>query len=172
MVSYTEPARVALSALEALSPAQVAELIEGNDAEFLMALGRAGGGEVRDDARGRWAIGGSPVDYHNCVAHADLTPDEVDAAIDEVVERFRVSGVPGTWHVGPTTRPADLGKRLLARGFPGGWSDVGMAADLLALRTGRLTEARLRIERVRYRGGLDAWVQARALDPEGEVEST
>ena len=155
------------------SPAELAAAIEANDSEFLMALGRAGGGEVRDDSQLRYAIGGSPVDYHNCVAHAELTPEDVDAAIDEVVERLRSHRVPGTWHVGPTSRPEDLGARLKARGFKGGWSDVGMAAALRALRedAARPAPPNLQIERVRDRAGLDAWVQARALDPEGKEES-
>jgi hypothetical protein len=56
--------------LRGLAPGNVAALIEANDAAFLMALGTAGGGEVPDDPRLRWVIGGSPVDYHNCVVHA------------------------------------------------------------------------------------------------------
>lgn len=161
----------AFPTLADLGPAGLAEVIEANDAEFLMALGRAGGGEVRDDARLRWVIGGSPVDHHNCVVHAELQPEEVDGVIDEVVERFRTYGVPGTWHVGPSSRPADLGARLKARGFGGGWWDVGMAADLGNLREDSLPPEGLMITQVRDRRGLDAWVQARALDPDGERES-
>ena len=154
-----------------LSPAQVAALIEANDAAFLLGLGRAGGGEERDASGLCWTIGGSPVDYHNCVLHADLAPEDVAAAVEEVIERFCAYGVPGTWHVGPTSRPEDLGERLRARGFTGGWSDVGMAADLLALPVDQTVPAGLRITRVRDARALDAWVQARALDPEGELES-
>jgi GNAT superfamily N-acetyltransferase len=161
----------ALPTLAALGPAGPAEVIEANDAEFLMALGRAGGGEVREDARLRWVIGGSPVDHHNCVVHADLEPGEVDGAIDEVVARFRAHSVPGTWHVGPTSRPADLGARLRARGFGGGWWDVGMAADLATLREDSPPPQGVEIVRVRERRGLDAWGQARALDPDGALES-
>src|SRR6266542_449463 len=157
--------------LDALSPPQVAAAIEANDAAFLLGLGQAGGGEVRDDARLRWVIGGAPVDYHDCVVHANLAPEEVDAAIDEAVARFRAYGLPATWHVGPTTRPADLGERLLTRGFSGGWSDIGMAADLRALHDDQPAPADLHIVRARSAQDLDAWVRARALDPEGELES-
>jgi GNAT superfamily N-acetyltransferase len=146
-------------------------VIEANDAEFLMALGRAGGGEVRDDARLRWVIGGSPVDYHNCVVHADLEPAGVDGAIAEALERFGTYAIPGTWHVGPSSRPADLGARLKAHGFTGGWADVGMAADLGSLREDRPPPEDLEIVRVRDRAGLDAWVEVRSLDPEGAAEA-
>ena len=154
-----------------LGPSDLARSIEANDAEFLMALGAAGGGEVRDDERLRWVIGGSPVDYHNCVAHAELDADDVDRVVDEVLGRFRAYGVPGTWHVGPTSRPADIGARLKARGFTGGWSDIGMAADLGTLPEEATLPTGLTIERVRDRAGLNAWVTARALDEEGEAES-
>jgi hypothetical protein len=42
-------------------------------------------------------------------------------------------GVPGPWHVGPSTRPTDLGERLLAHGFEYGGNDIGMAVDLATL---------------------------------------
>ena len=154
-----------------LGPAGLAGAIEANDAEFLMALGRAGGAEVRDDARLRWVIGGSPVDYHNCVVHADLEPGAVGGAVSEVLARFRAYGRPGTWHVGPSSRPADLGARLRGQGFAGGWSDAGMAADLGRLPEEAQVPEGLEVARVRDRPGLDAWVRARALDPEGEAES-
>ena len=74
--------------------------IEENGAEFLMALGRAVGAEVRDDGRVRWAIGNSPIDYHNCVVHADLTEEEADGEIEASLERMRAHVVPASWHVG------------------------------------------------------------------------
>jgi GNAT superfamily N-acetyltransferase len=160
-----------LPPLRDLSPAEAAAAIEANDVEFLLSLGHAGGGVVRDDPRLRWVIGGSPVDHHNCVVHAALAPDEVAGALDEAVDRFRAYGLPGTWHVGPTTRPPDLGERLLARGFTGGWSDAGMAADLFAPHEDCPSPIGLRIVRARSAADLAAWVRARALDQEGEHES-
>lgn len=107
--------------------------IEENGAKFLMALGRAAGAEVRDDGRVRWAIGNSPIDYFNCVVHADLTHEEADGEIEASLERMRTYGVPGSWHVGPSMRPPDLFARLLAHGFEYGGDDIGMAVDLQAL---------------------------------------
>jgi GNAT superfamily N-acetyltransferase len=46
-----------------------------------------------------------------------------------------------------------------------------MAADLGALREDSSPPEGVAIERVRDRRGLDAWAQARALDPDGELES-
>lgn len=44
-----------------MSAAWAARAVEDNEAEFLLALGRAGGGCERDDAEIMWVIGGSPI---------------------------------------------------------------------------------------------------------------
>lgn len=52
------------------------------------------------------------------VWQARLAPDEVDAAIDETIEWFRVRQAPFFfWWTGPNTTPANLGERLAARGL-------------------------------------------------------
>src|SRR5690349_5941056 len=94
----------------------LARAVEANGAEFLLALGRAGGGEERAEPHIQWTIGGSPIDYHNAVVCADLAPEQTDDVIAESIERMQARAVPGTWHVGPGMRPADLGARLVAHG--------------------------------------------------------
>jgi GNAT superfamily N-acetyltransferase len=124
----------------------LAKAVEDNEAEFLLALGRAGGGEERDDEHVHWTIGGSPIGYHNAVVRATLDgshADEVIAASRSMMQRY---GVAGSWHVGPSMRPDDLGSRLAALGFEGG-PEPGMAADLSALRDVEVP-AGLRISRV------------------------
>jgi hypothetical protein len=115
-----------------VSAAWVARAVEDNEAEFLLALGRAGGGRERDDAEITWVIGGSPIAYHNCVVRADLEPECAEAAIAESQNLMCTRGVAGSWHVGPSMRPTDVGTRLEAHGFEGG-PEPGMAADLRAL---------------------------------------
>jgi GNAT superfamily N-acetyltransferase len=130
--------------------------IEDNAAELLMAMGAAGGGMQRDDSSVRWTIGGSPIDYHNAVVAADLTIDEVDAAIAESIELMKQYDVPGSWHVGPSMRPADLGKRLLAAGFTHGGGEPGMAVKLSELRRPAAVPG-LEIVRVETQEQLDVW---------------
>src|SRR5215212_783148 len=108
----------------------LAHAVEENGAEFLLTLGRAGGGEERTEPQLAWVIGGSPIDYHNAVVRADLTPAQADQAIAESIARLQAHAVPGTWHVGPSMRPADLGARLIAQGFTYAGDDIGMAIDL------------------------------------------
>jgi GNAT superfamily N-acetyltransferase len=146
--------------------------IEENGAEFLMALGRAAGAEERDDGRIRWVIGNSPIDYHNCVVHADLTQEEADREIEASLERMRALGVPGSWHVGPSMRPSDLGVRLAAHGFEYGGDDIGMAVDLSELPEEVTAPPAFVVERVRDETGLAAWVEALGSGfGEGPVEA-
>ena len=116
-----------------MDDAEVTEAIEANAAELLMVMGAAGGGLQRDSGGVRWTIGGSPLDYHNAVVAADLSPETADATIAESLQLMKDRGVPGCWHVGPTMRPADLGSRLLTAGFTDGGSEPGMAVELAHL---------------------------------------
>jgi GNAT superfamily N-acetyltransferase len=146
--------------------------IEENGAEFLMALGRAAGAEERDDGRVRWVIGNSPIDYHNCVVLANLSWKEADGEIEASLRRMRAHGVPGSWHVGPSMRPPDLGERLVAHGFEYGGDDIGMAVDLSELPEEMPAPEGFVIERVCDEAGLAAWVEALGLGfGEGPVEA-
>jgi GNAT superfamily N-acetyltransferase len=146
--------------------------IESNGEEFLLGLGRAAGAEERDDGRVRWVIGNCPIDYHNCVVRADLSPEEIDGVILESLERFRAHGVPGSWHVGPSMRPSDLGERLLAHGFDYGGDDIGMAADLSALREDPRVPESFMVERVLDERSLATWTNTLAAGfGEGPVEA-
>jgi GNAT superfamily N-acetyltransferase len=141
---------------------QVIEAIEHNSAEFLLALGRAGDGEERNTPEIHWIIGGSPIDYHNCVVRATLTPDTADSAIKEMIERLSLYTVPGTWHLSPSMRPANLKARLVAHGFTSGGVDKGMAADLHTLNEDIKYPDGLLIERIRDEDALDIWARTLA----------
>jgi GNAT superfamily N-acetyltransferase len=157
---------------DAASDASITGAIETNGAEFLLALGRAAGAEMREDGRVRWAIGNSPIDYHNCVVGADLSPEEAGVEITASIELMRTHDVPGTWHVGPSMRPPDLGARLVAHGFEYGGDDIGMAADLSTLPEEVPVPANFAVERVRDRAGLAAWIETLGSGfGEGPVEA-
>ena len=131
--------------------------IEENGAGFLMEIGRTAGAEERHDGRITWAIGNSPIDYFNCVVHADLSAEEADGEIEASLERMLAHGVPGSWHVGPSMRPSDLGARLVAHGFEYVGDDIGMAMDLSALPEEMSLPSDLVIERVSDEAHLAEW---------------
>lgn len=148
-----------------------ARAVEENGAEFLVALGRAAGAGVRDEARVRWTIGNCPIDYHNAVVRADLSPTEADGVMEASLARMRELGVPGTWHVGPSMRPVDLGERLVALGFEYAGDDIGMAADLSALPGPEPPEG-LEVGRVRGEDDLATWIETLGSGfGEGPVEA-
>jgi len=155
------------------APASLVAAIEANTAAFLLDLGRAGGGEERDDPRIHWVIGGSPLAYHNCVVRADLGPEEADAAIAASLAAMQAHGVRGSWHVGPSMRPADPGERLLAHGFAHAGDEPGMAVALSQLREDVPAPEGLAIERVRGEDGLALWARTLAATGfgEGDVEA-
>jgi GNAT superfamily N-acetyltransferase len=157
--------------LRDLSREAMAEAVEANTIEFLLALGRAGGGEERRDAEVQWVIGGSPIAYHNCVVRAALPQEHVERAIQSSIAAFRLHGVPGSWHVGPSMRPVEIGDRLAASGFVP-VHEPGMAIDLHALTDGVSAPEDLRIERISDDRGLDAWAHTLSLGfGEGEREA-
>jgi hypothetical protein len=150
----------------------LARAVEANGAEFLLALGRAGGGEERAEPHIQWTIGGSPIDYHNAVVRANLAPGQADQVIAESIERMQAHAVPGTWHVGPSMRPDDLGARLIAQGFTYAGDDIGMVIDLSAPPASPETPAELVIERVRDEHALAIWTRTLAAGfGEGEREA-
>lgn len=141
-----------------MDDAELVRAIEENAAELLMAMGAAGGGEQREDKAVRWTIGGSPIDYHNAVVAADLTAESAGAVVAESLQELQYHNVPGTWHVGPSMRPADLGARLVAAGFTNGGGEPGMAVDLAELVDPAHTTG-LRVDRVRTEEELGTWVE-------------
>ncbi len=158
--------------LRDLSEPALVRAIEENAAEFLLALGRAAGAELRDDGRVRWTIGNCPIDYHNAVVSAKLDPEGADEEIEASLGRMREHGVPGSWHLGPSMRPPDLGERLVAHGFEYGGDDIGMAADLAALPEEVAVPDGFAVERVRSEEGLAAWVETLGSGfGEGPVEA-
>jgi ribosomal protein S18 acetylase RimI-like enzyme len=154
------------------SSVELANLIEANSVDFLLAMGRAGGGEERDDLRVQWIIGGSPVGYHNAVVRANLRPEEADEVIAASVERFRSLGVPGSWHVGPSMRPRDLAQRLTRAGFGDAGAEPGMAIDLASVPEDLIAPAGLVVRRITDDEELDAWAHTLSLGfGEGELEA-
>ena len=144
--------------VQAIDPATIPAVIEANmNAQFL-SFARLPGAVLHDGPKSVWVDAGHPITYFNCVVHANFGPDEVDAEIEAVVGHFRRRGQSFVWHVGPTSRPADLDRFLLAHGLTHNEDEPGMAFELDRLREDAGVPPGLTIETVRDRPSLETWV--------------
>lgn len=98
-----------------------------------------------------------PFPLFNSVLRARLDPDRADATIASVQAAARERGVPVLWWTGPSTRPTDLGARLVARGFARMATAPGMAMDLHELRPAPPTGGGVALQTVEDADALRAW---------------
>ena len=111
----------------------IAALIESNVSEFLLAMGKVGGGSERAEQEITWTIGGSPIGYHNAVVRCDASEARATALVDEWRGELLARSLPGSWHVTPAMRPITLAGLLVDAGFEDGGDEPAMAASLLDL---------------------------------------
>src|SRR5579863_7973727 len=104
--------------------------IEDNITALNDSLTAAPGAEQGTDEDVRWIITGAPFSLFNAVSQARFTAADADARIAATLAPFAARGAPMTWYTGPSTRPSDLGERLLAHGLVYSGDDPGMALDL------------------------------------------
>jgi GNAT superfamily N-acetyltransferase len=67
----------------------------------------------------------APGSMLNEILLSDIAPEETERAIEDAIAAYAAIGRPVKWCVGPWTRPADFGERLLRRGFRS-WDVRGM----------------------------------------------
>lgn len=116
-----------------LAPASVIPAIEANLQASWRLFGRLPGAEVYDTPELLWISTNIAFPPFNGVLRTRLRPDVVDTTITTTLLHFTRKQVPMLWLVTPTTDPADLGQRLVARGLLQAVDDPGMALDLLTL---------------------------------------
>ena len=149
--------------LEDLRVSRLVEAIEANQFEFSADLGRSSQVELHKERGVVWFVSGLPFPTFNRVLRAQFETSDVDAKIKTALAPFKSRNVPMTWHTGPTTRPADLGLRLIAHGLTCVEDEPGMAVDLLALDDESVIPSALTIERVGDVEGLRRWCDVFAL---------
>jgi ribosomal protein S18 acetylase RimI-like enzyme len=112
-----------------------ARAVEANFVETWWLVAAAYPAELHDAGGLRWLTFESPIDdpRSTSVLRTDLPDDGADAAIDAQLARLRAGGGPAVWWVSRGMRPADLGRRLAARGLEPWQPWPGMAMELDAL---------------------------------------
>lgn len=148
--------------LEPSSRHRALEAIEDNLAGFLSAWGRVHHGELEVGADLSRYVTGYPFPLLNGVFGARLGGRHVAERVGDVLAAFRARSLPMIWWVGPTTRPADLGRYLEGAGLQRTEDDVGMALPLGRVGAPPEVPRGLDVRRVTGRSEMRAWVQAAA----------
>jgi len=157
--------------LTELSAPALVEAIEASQFEYLMDLGRSPQVMTHQDPELTWFLIGVPYPGFNRIVRAQFEADDTDAKILAALAPFKARGVPMLWHIGPSTRPTDLGERLIAHGLTHSAEEPGMAADLWALEDAPSSPAGLRVQHVEDMETLKQWSQitARAFEFPEEI---
>ena len=118
------------------------------------------GAEVHAGPDVTLVAGGRPFESLNHVLRLDLggTDAAIEARIDDIDAELRArESVPATWWIGPSTSPADLGRRLLARGFVDAEPEYGMAIDVASA-----SQPAMAVDAVTDAAGLNAFLEVMA----------
>ena len=86
------------------APETIVGAVERNWRASVRAFGLAPTTVVRDDPELFWYVTGLPDAAFNSVMYANLAPERVDAAVDELFRLRETYDVPMGWLVGPTSR--------------------------------------------------------------------
>ena len=142
------------------SPASVIAAIDANFAEEMAAFGRyLPGAELREDPEVEWFITGLPSSLFNGVLLTNILSDDIDAKIEVIMGHYKARRVPMSWAVGQSTRPANLGAYLAARGFSHVHTQDGMAVILSATKDLIVTPHNFHVDVVRDQEMLKLYMQ-------------
>ena len=141
-----------------VSPAGLAAALEANVLDRIERLGRAPVAELRDDGDLLRYATGIPLPLLNGVLRARLAEGDASRRVAQALAWFGERGLPFTWFVGPSSRPADLGQHLAAHGLVRG-GPPGMAVDLHGLNDALPMPEGLSIVPVEDEAGLQQWVR-------------
>ena len=91
--------------------------IKGNLFEYHEYLGRSPKAEFHQGPPLTWVFTGIPHSFMNNVLDTQLTAENVDEAIQQMLADCKSRNIPRiSWWVEPGTKPADLGKHLATHG--------------------------------------------------------
>jgi GNAT superfamily N-acetyltransferase len=115
--------------MERMTDSQLEQAVAHNHSQLFYSNAIARGGEVRTAGRISYTYDG--MDFQSMIAFPSLDDADADWQLDDMMAFYRehpTRGI-GCWSLAPP-RPADLGARLLARGFQDGWRPCWMAMAL------------------------------------------
>jgi len=144
--------------VESIDPSTIASVIEANINAYLLSFARIPGAMLHDDGQLVWLNSGIAAASFNSVVYANLLEEGVDRGIESVLSHFRERALPLTWHIGPSTRPADLDRSLQRHGLTHDEDEPGMAVELDSIADIPERPPSLTIEPALGDQGLRDWV--------------
>ncbi|MBZ0303669.1 MAG: hypothetical protein K8J31_28270 [Anaerolineae bacterium] len=115
-------------------------------------------GMISYDAETYWFVCGKPAPG-NIILRANWPDGSAEARIDALFAQVGQHSDEIGWMVFPGDQPADLGRRLEARGMPGGPGGNWLWADLTTLGAGPTVPSGFHIEPVRDDHMMAEWVR-------------
>jgi len=131
--------------------------------ELLRHWGRTPSVDILDDETMLRVYLGPTVGGWNCVSHLDVDPEEADERIYEAIRFFRPYNRPFLWYVTPSTRPGDIGDRLIGYGFSHLGDAPGMVAEMTDLPQDHPDPGGFKIEAIEDESGLRQYFEVWAL---------
>jgi GNAT superfamily N-acetyltransferase len=116
-------------------------------------------GTAMVDTEAFWFVSGARAPG-NTILRTRLEAERAEAGIDAMLEQIGQHIDHIDWFVFPGDQPSDLGKRLEARGMPGGPGGNWLWADLTALGAGPRVPDNFHIEQVRDDQMMTEWLRA------------
>lgn len=142
----------------AIEPTTIEGVIEANTNAYLLSFARLPGAVLHDDPGLVWVDSGVPDVTFNSVVYANLGAADIDGCVADVLAHFRQRSRPVTWHIGPSSRPVDLDRALVAHGMLHDEDEPGMAVEIGGMRDDFPAPPGFTIETVRDATGLETWV--------------
>jgi GNAT superfamily N-acetyltransferase len=147
------------SALLDLSASEIPDQIQGNLIAYMRLFAGLPGVVTHDSDDLYWLISHKPAPG-NVILRARWPEADVEKRIDALFSEIGQHIDQIDWMVYPGDQPADLGKRLEARGMPGGRAGNWLWMKLESLGASPIVPDGFRIEQVRDDAAMLAWLHA------------
>lgn len=106
-------------------------IIEENFFKFSLLLGRCKKGVVYDGDDIKWSYSG--LNVLDRVIYLNITEENVDKYIEEIINKFTAWNAPLAWFIGTSTKPKNLSQYLEKYNFVNTGDWVGMSKDISSL---------------------------------------
>ncbi len=141
---------------------QVSIACERNYIDYWACAGAHPHAEFSEDYGITRVITGLPNEIFNIVLKCRLDPNDIEEAIDAVMDDLRTRRIPLIWHVGMLTEPSNVGTYLEARGFPRDYDLRAMAIDLDSVEESSRPSQGVKVEAVTTETQNGQWIECLA----------